>query len=60
MKIHSANPDKPPRSGQSDYFFNYFTLGLVCMYSVCIQYSNMLYSGKVWWGETLVNMVNRL
>ena len=36
MKIHSANPDKPPHSGQSDYFFNYFTLGLVRMYCVCV------------------------
>ena len=29
MKIHSTNPDKPPHSCRSDYFFNYFTLGIV-------------------------------
>ncbi|XP_065889838.1 phagosome assembly factor 1-like isoform X2 [Dysidea avara] len=28
MKIHSTNPDKPPHSCRSDYFFNYFTLGI--------------------------------
>ena len=32
MRIHSPSPHKLAQSKSSDYFFNYFTLGVVSIY----------------------------
>ena len=41
MRIHSPSPHKLPTARSSDYFYNYFTLGLVrtCMCMLCILYT---------------------
>ena len=45
MRIHSPSPHKLPTARSSDYFYNYFTLGLVrtCMCMLCILYTHTHY-----------------
>lgn len=56
MRIHSVGPHKLSPSRHSDYFYNYFTLGLVGRHLVltCIA---LLYS--VAFSETRLDFVNR-
>lgn len=50
MRIHASNAQRRVTTNRSDYFFNYFTLGLV---SCPVQLLTGLYDGFFWVGRVI-------